>query len=155
MWANCNHTYVETADMSDMDESTNNKTDTMKVTSDIIVMGEEPTPDRSPDDIREWYASHHDEKSLAEAYADADNEFWWVEDDIYDFEEGTPEYKKADERIQAWCDLAEELREKIFDILRAEGVTIPETGQRAVTSLFMERNGYYDGMGWWISKEEE
>ena len=36
--------------------------------------------------------------------------------------------------------------------LQSEGVSIPQAGRIAVLSPFMERNGFYDGDGWWIAQ---
>ena len=119
------------------------------------VMMSEPIPDMSVEDIRNWFAENNDEQGLATAYAVVHNKAWWVEDDVYDYEEGTEEYKKACQITDEWFALMDELVEKIFDILRSEGVDIPETGQIKVLAPFMERYGYFDGNGWWIKKDEE
>jgi len=120
----------------------------------MLVMASEPLPDYSPDDVREWYVLHKNEQGLADAYAAAHNEAWWVEDDEYDFEEGTPEYAEARRITDEWFSVMDELKEAIFVILQAEGIRIPKTGQIQVLAPFMERNGYYDGNGWWAPKSE-
>lgn len=122
----------------------------IKLSSDTVVMKTEPIPDLSPDDIRGWYASHQDEKDLAMVFAVVSNKFWWVEDNEYDYEKGTPEYEEAVRITDAWGVLMNELENNIFAILRAEHVNIPETEQIRVLKPFMERNGYYDGNGWWV-----
>lgn len=55
----------------------------------------------------------------------------------------------------AWGELMDKLKEEIFVILRSEGIDIPERGQISVLKPFMERNGYYDGSGWWLPKAEK
>ena len=45
------------------------------------------------------------------------------------------------------------LKDKIFAVLVNEEITIPKTGQITVLIPFMERNGYYEGNGWWFLKE--
>lgn len=119
------------------------------------IMGEEPLPGRKPEEILEWYNSHHTEAGLAHAFADASNEFFWVEDDEYDYEDGTPENEKAQMITDAWGELMDKLKEEIFVILRSEGIAIPERGQISVLKPFMERNGYYDRSGWWLPKAEK
>ena len=42
------------------------------------------------------------------------------------------------------------LEEKIYVILRSEGITIPDEGRIDVLEVFMERNGYKDRGGWWV-----
>ncbi len=120
------------------------------ITSDIVVMGSEPIPGLSPEDIRRWYASHQDEKGLASALAAVSNKFWRVEDNEYDYEEGTPEYEESVRITNEWGVLMDELQDKIFDILKTEHVHIPRTGRIEVLKPFMERNGYYNGNGWWV-----
>lgn len=115
-----------------------------------IIIGREPVPDLSPEDVREWLAHHNDENGLARAFAAADNKFWWVEDNKYDYREGTPEYEKAVRTTNAWGTLMAELKDKIFAILKTEHINIPETRQIEILKPFMERNGYYNGNGWWI-----
>ena len=116
----------------------------------MYIMGEEPMPGISPTDIKEKYSGLLTEHCLADAFAIASNKFWWVEDNVYDYEEGTPEYQAACEITDAWGELMDYYKSQIFTILQHEGVTIPETGQIAVLEPFMLRNGYLDGNGWWI-----
>lgn len=118
------------------------------------LMTEEPIPWWTPDMIRQLYANNKTEYGLALAYAAASNKAWWVEDDIYGFEKGSPEYNNAVAVMDSWFEVTEELETEIFAILRSEGVSIPETGKRYVLQPFMERNGFLDGCGWWIEKDE-
>lgn len=116
----------------------------------MYIMGEEPMPGISPADIKEKYSGLLTEQHLADAFAIANNKFWWAEDNVYDYEEGTPEYQAACEITDAWGELMDYYKSQIFTILQHEGVTIPETGQIVVLVPFMLRNGYIDGNGWWI-----
>lgn len=118
-----------------------------------FVMASEPLPDMSPEDLREWYSHNQSEQGLAVAYAAAHNKAWWVEDNEYDFEEGSPEHAEACAITDAWFTLMEEFESRIFSILRSEGVVIPEKGRIVVLCPFMERNGFFDGQGWWIRKK--
>lgn len=94
------------------------------------------------------------ETELAALFAMASNKTVWVEDEIYDFEEGTEEWKRAVEITDFWFDLEKKLRERIFDILRTEGAEIPTTRQIVVLEPFMKRNGYRNGRGWWVRAEQ-
>ena len=118
----------------------------------IVCMGSEPLPDMTPDELRTWYAANHTERGLAAAYAAASNKAWWVEDEIYDYEEGTSERENAVAICHAWFAVMDEFKSVIHDVLRSEGVEIPERGQIVVEIPFMERNGYEDGCGWWVKK---
>jgi hypothetical protein len=119
--------------------------------SDVVIMGSEPIPNLSPEDIQTWFTLHGDENGLATAFAAVSNKFWWVEDNVYDYKEGTPEYEEAVRITHAWGALMDELKDKIFAILKTEHIDIPKAGQIEVLKPFMERNGYCDGNGWWIT----
>ena len=120
----------------------------------IVIMASEPIPNKTPTDVRGYFAERKSERDLADAFAIASNKFWWVEDNVYDYEEGTPEYIAACAITDEWEALMDEYEERIFMILRNEGVEIPETGRIKVLEPFMKRNGYIDGNGWWIKNKE-
>ena len=123
-----------------------------------VVMMSEPFDNVTPKDVRKWLKEgNYSEKSLAVALACAHNKFWWVEDDLYDYEENSEEYKSVLKVVNSWGELIKEIEKRISFILKKEGVHIP----KKVTILsiktlvpFMDRNGYYDGDGWWIEKED-
>lgn len=116
----------------------------------MYIMGEEPMPGITPADVKEQYSGELTEQELADAFAISSNKFWWVEDDVYDYEEGTPEHQAACAITDAWGELMDYYESQIFAILQNEGVKIPETGRISVLEPFMLRNGYIDGTGWWI-----
>ena len=118
--------------------------------NDIVIMASEPIPNKTPTDVRNYFAERKTEKDLDDAYAISHNKFWWVEDDVYDYEEGTPEYETARVIVDEWGALMDEYEERIFMVLRSEGITIPKAGRINVLNPFMKRNGYFDGNGWWI-----
>ena len=95
------------------------------------------------------------EGELAALFAMIHSKTVFVEDEIYDYEEGTDEWKRAVENAHFWLDLERKLRDRIFAILRAEGVEIPATRQIVVLEPFMKRNGYFNGRGWWIKLEDQ
>lgn len=90
------------------------------------------------------------EKDLATFFAYVDNKAWCIEDDEYDYEEGTEPYKKACEETDKWFAIAAQLKEKIFSILRSENIDVPKRGQIDVLIPFMKRNGFINENGWWI-----
>lgn len=93
------------------------------------------------------------EQELADIYSVVSNKFWWVEDNVYDYEEGTPAYKQACEITDRWGNLMECIELDIFDILKNEGVIISDKGRIVVLEPFMKRNGYFDSNGWWIKEQ--
>ena len=119
----------------------------------MIVMVKEPFPNISAAEVKTFFADKHTEKDLADAFAIVSNKFWWVADNVYDYEEGTPEHIAARAITDEWCALMDEYKARIFDILTNEGVSIPATGQIEILAPFMARNGYTDGNGWWIEAD--
>ena len=120
----------------------------------VIIIGD-PAPDLDIEKARELILNISSEQELADLYADVCNKAFWIEDEEYDYDEGTEEHIKACQISDEWFNEEEKLREIIFYILRNEGIEIPESSQITVLSIFMERNGYRDGNGWWGEKEEE
>lgn len=120
----------------------------------MCVMVSEPCPEMTAEDFHSKYANMTSEKELADTYAIASNQFWWVEDDLYDYGEGTPEYKSALDNVVSWKKILREYEAEVFGILKSEGVTIPDTGRIKVLIPFMERNGYADRSGWWIKEDK-
>ena len=118
--------------------------------NDIVIMASDPIPNKTPTDVRNYFAERKTEKDLADAYAISHNKFWWVEDDVYDYEEGTPEYEAARGIVDEWGALMDEYEERIFMVLRSEGITIPKSGRLNDLNPFMKGNGYFDGNSWWI-----
>lgn len=107
-------------------------------------------PDMTPQEFRKKYCGDLSESDLVTAFALSSNKFWWVEDNEYDFEVGTPEHKSACETTSAWGTIMDDYKSQIFAILEKEGVRIPEKGQISVFEPFMLRHNYIGGSGWWI-----
>ena len=118
----------------------------------MFIMSQEPIPNMNASEVRAYFADKKTEKDLADTFAVASNKFWWVEDNEYDYEEGTPEHKKACAITDEWRELMDEYESRSFEILINEGVTIPATAQITVLEPFMARFGYIDGNGWWIKQ---
>lgn len=123
-----------------------------KVDKNIIVMSSEPYLDVTLEMVETAAKECETELELATLFAIVENKAWWIEDEEYDFAEGTEEHRQAVERTELWFALADKLRKRIFCILQSEGVEIPSTGQITVLEPFMKRNGYKNGQGWWVKK---
>lgn len=106
---------------------------------DTFVMCSEPVPDLSAEMVTEAIERIETEQELADLFAVVDNKAKWVDDDVYDYEVGTAEYQQAIKVTNEWFALSDKLRDRIFAILRAEGVFIPETGQIDVLEPFMKK----------------
>ena len=119
----------------------------------MFIMGKEPIPNMSAEEVRAFFADKHTQKDLADAFAVTSNKFWWVEDNEYDYEEGTPEHKATCAITDEWRNLMDEYENQILEILTSEGAIIPATGRIEVLKPFMARFGYIDGNGWWIKQD--
>ncbi len=115
-----------------------------------VIMGGDPAPRLTIDEVQSISSNIKSEQELADIFAKVDNKTWWIGSDLDDFEEETEEYQKTRQEFDDWAYEEHKLREKIFRILRSEGIEIPEFGYRPVLTIFMERNGYRDGRGWWV-----
>lgn len=125
-----------------------------KVDKDIIVMGSEASPDMTLEMAEIAAEKCATESELASLFAIVENKAWWIEDEEYDFAEGTVEHRQAVEKTELWFALADKLRKRVFCILQSEGVEIPSMRQIAVLEPFMKRNGYINGQGWWIKDRD-
>ena len=124
-----------------------------KKMTDSVIMTGEPIPGKTPTDVRNYFFERKAEKDIAESFAITSNKFWWVEDNEYDYEIGTPEHIAACAITDEWRALMYEYEERIYAILRAEGMEIPTMEKRNFLKQFMERNGYIDGAGWWVKSK--
>lgn len=121
--------------------------------ANAVIMAENPTGDMTIEEMQRQAAAAITERELAEAFALAENKAWWIGDNEYDYEEGTPEHMEACRITDAWFAVADSLKERIFSVLRKEGISIPESEQIKVLTPFMERNGFRDGRGWWVKEK--
>lgn len=115
-----------------------------------VVMCFEPAQGLTIEKARELFEQVENESDLARIYVAVENKAWWISHDVYDFDEGTEEYEEISKISKAWFDLMKKIQASIYEILKSEGVEIPERGCIKVVEPFMRRNGYRDGNGWWI-----
>ena len=78
--------------------------------NDIVIMESEPIPNKTPTDVRNYFIGRNTEKDLADAFVIVSNKFWWVEDNEYDYEEGTPEHIAACAITDEWGALMDEYK---------------------------------------------
>lgn len=118
----------------------------------MFIMAKEPIQNMSAAEVKAYFSDKHTEPHLAYAFAITSNKFWWVEDNEYDYEVGTPEHKAARAITDEWGALMDEYEQRIFEIITSEGIVIPETGRIKVLEPFMKRHGYANHGGWWIKE---
>ena len=119
-----------------------------------VVMRSDPTNGVTIEEIQVRFQDIQSEQELADAYALVHNKFWWVEDDVYDYEVGTADYIRVRGICDAWGAFMDTLGERIERILRTEVPSGPsqttEKTAKHVLYSFMARYGYRDGAGWWV-----
>lgn len=121
--------------------------------TEVFIMGSEPLPNVSAAEVKGHFGDNPSKQDLATAFAITSNQFWYVEDNKYDYEEGSIDWGYACAIADEWSDLADYYRAKIFSLLEDEGVSIPSNGQIVVLIPFMKRYGYADAAGWWIKEK--
>ena len=120
---------------------------------DTVIMGGDPLPDKSLEEMRLIAESIKTTQELVDVYAAVYNKFWWIEDDVYDFEEGTEEYKKACNVADAWETLMDDLEERVIACAVNEGLFAERQNNSGLVKqleAFMLKYGYRDGRGWWV-----
>jgi len=121
----------------------------------MFIMAIEPIQNMNASEVRAYFADKHTQKDLADAFAMTSNKFWWVEDNVYDYEAGSPEQQAALAVTDEWGALMDEYESRICGILTAEGVVIPKIGKIKVLEPFMKKHGYINGRGWWIKEQKD
>ena len=116
---------------------------------------QERIPNICATEVKDIFANRNSAQDIADAYAIIHNHFWVAVDDEYDYEEGSPQHKTACAVTDAWRELIIEYTQRIFEILREEGISIPTTGQMKVIEPFMERFGYKNNSFWAENQTEE
>ena len=106
----------------------------------------------SPDDIRTWLEHGRSRQEIVDAFVAVSTHALVVEDDIYDYKEGSKEYQWASWVISKWFDLYHKLKAQVIIFAKDEGYDIPEKGYHYPFIPFMESYGYEEHDGWWIKK---
>ena len=117
-----------------------------------VILAGDPVPGVSTEDMREIIAGISTEQDLADAYAKVHNKFWFIEDDIYDYEPGTEDYDQVRAVVDAWGELMDTLSDRIEEIMARDHLYAATDKGNPHHSLepFMRRYGYRDGRGWWV-----
>ncbi len=113
-----------------------------------VIMSGDPLPNRSIEEMWEIARNWRTTQELVDAYAGAFNKFWWVEDDVYDYDEGTEEHKQACAITDAWEELMDFLEEKVVACATNEGLLAERqenSGLVKQLESFMRKYGYRDG----------
>ncbi len=119
----------------------------------LYIIQEKPLTNHTPAEALQWFASASAEKTIASAYAVVSNHVGRLmhqldEDDHW-----------IEEAYDTWREVREVIYQRIWNLLKAEnesGTTshiLSGIGTHFIVKLFMLRNGYRDGSGWWIESE--
>ncbi|WP_155828900.1 ATP-grasp domain-containing protein [Butyrivibrio sp. NC2007] len=123
-----------------------------------VIMGGNPLPDKTVEEM--WYTAKNYKsiQELVDAYVGAHNKYGFIEDEIYDYEEGTEEYEQTKGIIDAWAEVEDYLQEKVVSCAKEEGLLAPRqknSGLIKQMEEFMAQYGYRDGRGWWVRLDSE
>lgn len=130
----------------------------MGVTKGSYILTDAPLSGVSPEEMLNWMKDNDDEQGLATALALVHGEVDWIDDELYDYEEGSQEYDTAYNTYRKWREIEESIYSRIMEILKAENDAgeshhqIENKGLHYIVKPFMERNGYIDGAGWWVKE---
>ncbi len=126
-------------------DSTDEEDSSIKLPEDAVIMGSEPLLGVSAEEWRDMLGADYTESALATSLAGAWNEASWLMDEA-DEDDCTPETKA---RYESWWALQIEFVRKVAAIMQCEC----KTPYVKLVTPFMERNGYCNGHGWWVKKE--
>ncbi len=121
--------------------------------NEVVILASEPMPNKSIDDMRREVEEISSAQELADAYANVHNKFWFIEDDLYDYDENTPEYKEVCEKVDSWGELMDSLTQRIIKAASDEGLLaehLLDSGIVKQLEPFMSKYGYRIGSGWWV-----
>lgn len=123
-----------------------------------VILAGDPMPDISEEEMRARISLITTTQELVDAYVNVHNKFWYIEDEVYDYEEGTNEYTAACETVDAWGEMMRELDQRIMEIAEERGLLDerkPNSGTVKQLERFMNEYGYRNGCGWWVKKSNE
>lgn len=122
-----------------------------------VIMGSEPLAGVELQDMEQLAAEATSSEELVKIFAAVHNKFWFIEDDVYDYEEGSEEYLRVSAIVDAWGRLMDQIEERLIQKAKLEGfMDISEEHPHSIVALapVMEHYGYRDGRGWWVPIEK-
>ena len=106
--------------------------------------------------MRRDIASFESTQELVDLFVQAHNKFWFIEDDLYDYDVGADEYNKVRTMVDSWGVIMDELQDRLAAVAIKEGYFSPdEKNPKYIETMkpFMKHYGYRDGRGWWVKEE--
>lgn len=120
---------------------------------DVVILTGDPLPGKTVEEMLQDIEDIKSIQELVDGYVHVHNKFWFIEDDIYDFEKGTSEYYEACVVVDAWGELMDSLDSKVMEAAQKEELLIAKqqnAGTVKQLKAFMEKYGYKEVCGWWI-----
>jgi len=121
-----------------------------------VIMTTEPIPDKTIAEMRRDMDSIESTQQLVDLFVQAHNKFWFIEDDIYDYEVGSNEYNEVRNGVDSWETIMDELQERLTATAIKECFFSPdEKNPKYIETMkpFMQHYGYRDGNGWWVKEK--
>lgn len=125
-------------------------------TDGTAILAGDPMPDKSVEQMQLDIASISSTQELVDVYVQVHNKFWYIEDDLYDYEEGTEDYIRVRDNVEAWGEMMDLLDDRVMSTAKEEGLLAerqPDSGTIKQFEEFMKKYGYRDGRGWWVKIE--
>lgn len=117
-----------------------------------VILSGDPMPDKTAEQMILEVARISHTQELVDAYVQVHNKFWCIEDDLCDYEEGSDEYIRVRQIVDAWGEIMHALDEKVIASAKEEGLLLErQSGTGIIKQLeaFMNKYGYRDSHGWW------
>ena len=126
------------------------------IASGAVIYSGDTLPDISCDELRQAVESSTSTQEIIDDFVIAHNKLWYIEDDAYDYEVGTLEYKRIRAIVETWGKLMDDLEARILQAAKAEGLWSEQLASQGILEQLkpiMEKYGYRDGQGWWVKAE--
>ena len=120
-----------------------------------VILAGDPMPDMSVEDMKCVISLISTTQELVDAYVNVHKKFCFIEDVLYDYDEGTKDYERVRLIVDAWDDIMDELDNRIMQTAAAEGLLAerqPNSGTVKQIQAFMDKYGYRNVCGWWVKK---
>lgn len=117
-----------------------------------VILTGEPILEKTVEQMQVAIAEITNKQELVDTYVLVHNKFWYIEDDLYDCEEGSEEYIRVRKNMEAWGKIMDLLDEMVMAAAREEGLLVerqPNSGTIKQLEKFMKKYGYKDSRGWW------
>lgn len=121
-----------------------------------VILSGNPMPDKTAEQMQLEIEQISNTQELVDAYVLVHNKFWYIEDDLYDYEEGTEDYIRVRDNVEAWGEMMDLLDDRVMSTAKEEGLLAerqPDSGTIKQFEEFMKKYGYRDGRGWWVKIE--